>query len=670
MNTTLIGKKWVPCLILCALAAAAAGQEYQFQIDQPASGGTAQLHVAATTSGNLIGNYDGVANPAGTRTKPVSSLFSSGPGPTENLPVPVSHMDPDAQGNVTFSPTGSFRLIFDTAGGSATLVGFSSDLLGGNTAAIPVNALLSFDQFKTANPANWYPATSQSISLGNATVSVLSATQVPGNAVGTLTPLGGNQYSFSISPMVILDAKVTFQGSLMDLPSSPMLFPLAGTVTLAGNTATFTESSPVNLTNATSPNQAMSPLAYDLPGIAGPAHVIFNLTLTTTATTVQGSQTLKGPGTLILPVWTGAASPPSSAWSNAANWAVSTPPNAIDAVALFSSSTAPGNVAVDAPVTVGTLELSAGQPYAISGPQALTFSSAGAARLSVSAGPAAGHTIAAPLIAQSNLGIDIASATTLNLPGGLTIAPGITVASTGAGTLNLGAVTMQSAASVLNLSAGRTTIARLSSGQLQIGAGAAASLAPGSAPSILDSLSLQGSATLDLSDDSLVLRYTGVTPYAGFLQLIRQGSIFSSATPAAGTAAIALVDNNLLHLSAWRGQTISDGSNFNELLFVYTCAGDTNLDGTVTTADYFNIIANMGKMGATWFDGELTGDGSVTPADLDVVTRNLGASTGLPPAALFGPAGGAAVPEPACLLLAAMGALGLLRRRTHAMGRY
>ncbi|MGA2496599.1 MAG: dockerin type I domain-containing protein [Tepidisphaeraceae bacterium] len=672
MNTARVSKKWIACLLLMVIATAATGQQYQFQIDQPSSGGSAQLGVNATTDGTLIGNYDGTTNPTGTRTKPVSSFLSAGPGPTENLPVPVSHMDPNANGNVVFSPSGSFQMIFDTVSGSVTLAGFTTSLLGGNSASIPVNAALSFNQFKTANPANWYPATSTAISLGNATVSLLSATQTADPAVGTLAPMGGDLYSFSVTPTVILEAKVDLQGSSMDIPSNPMPFPLQGSVTLSGNTATLVESAPVNLSDSTSPNQLMSPVPYDLPATTGtgPSHVILNLTLRTTQTTVTGTQNLRAAGTVMLPVWTG-ASAQSSAWSSPDNWSA-TVPNAANAVAHFSTSTAPRDVTLDIPVTVGTIEFSADQPYTVSGPHPITFSSSGSATLSAIAGPSTGHTIAAPLVAQSNLDIDIAASTALNLPQGLTIAPAITVAKTAdPGTLHLGPVIMQSPSSLLSIASGQTTIARLDSGQLQIGSGAAVTLDPGASPSILDGLNLQGSATFDLSGNDLILKYTGLSPYSTFAQFIAQRSIFTSEASPGATAAVALVDNAMLHLATWRGQSISDGVNFSQLLLVSTCAGDNNLDGVVDASDYYNVIANMGKTNATWFDGDMDGDGVVSAADFAIVTRNMGAGAALPAssAADVVSAGVVSVPEPAGLGLLGMVALSLLYRRRHTKHR-
>jgi hypothetical protein len=83
--------------------------------------------------------------------------------------------------------------------------------------------------------------------------------------------------------------------------------------------------------------------------------------------------------------------------------------------------------------------------------------------------------------------------------------------------------------------------------------------------------------------------------------------------------------------------------------------GDVNSDGRVDINDLTVVLTNYGKTtGMWWATGDLNGDGRVDINDLTIVLTNyhktLGASS----------AGVAAVPEPASLLLAAAGALGLL----------
>ena len=111
----------------------------------------------------------------------------------------------------------------------------------------------------------------------------------------------------------------------------------------------------------------------------------------------------------------------------------------------------------------------------------------------------------------------------------------------------------------------------------------------------------------------------------------------------------------MLHLTTWHGQNISDGINFSELLLVSTCAGDNDLDGVVDAFDYCNVIANMGKTNATWFDGDMDEDGVVSAADFAMVTRNLGVGTSsiTPLAENVVSAGMATTPSPPALACSA-----------------
>ena len=55
-------------------------------------------------------------------------------------------------------------------------------------------------------------------------------------------------------------------------------------------------------------------------------------------------------------------------------------------------------------------------------------------------------------------------------------------------------------------------------------------------------------------------------------------------------------------------------------------AGDTDLDGKVTTADIQTIEANMGKTKSYWDNGDFTDSGVVTPQDLAMAEANLPAT--------------------------------------------
>ncbi len=183
----------------------------------------------------------------------------------------------------------------------------------------------------------------------------------------------------------------------------------------------------------------------------------------------------------------------------------------------------------------------------------------------------------------------------------------------------------------------------------------------------VNSLSIANENFLDVKDNALLLRYSGTPPIANVQAWINNGLLLSSTVTATGEQnELAMVDNRRMRLLAWHGQAISDGSNFDQILVLSTCPGDVNLDGRVDSSDYYNIVANMGRTGMAWIDGDLDGNGLVNLADLEIVRTQLagGVSASLSP--VFARAGVpvAAVPEPAGLALGVVVGLLLCRRRS------
>ncbi len=143
------------------------------------------------------------------------------------------------------------------------------------------------------------------------------------------------------------------------------------------------------------------------------------------------------------------------------------------------------------------------------------------------------------------------------------------------------------------------------------------------------SLSITAGGSLDLAGNNLILNYAGQAPLAAVRAWLQNGrlgvtpALVDSAQPASGTPALGLVDNALIQLPSFAGQSL--GGVFSQLLIQSTVAGDTNLDGVVDQQDYLNVIANMGSTHSQWFLGDLNNDGAVTADDLAEVTANVGA---------------------------------------------
>jgi T5SS/PEP-CTERM-associated repeat protein/autotransporter-associated beta strand protein len=112
----------------------------------------------------------------------------------------------------------------------------------------------------------------------------------------------------------------------------------------------------------------------------------------------------------------------------------------------------------------------------------------------------------------------------------------------------------------------------------------------------------------------------------------------------------------------------------NDVLVKYTYFGDADLDGAVTTNDYFQIDNGFLGSRTGWINGDFDYDGAVTTNDYFLIDNAfLGQGAALVPASLASASaldGVAAVPEPASLgLFASAGAGLLLRRRPRPRGR-
>ena len=95
-------------------------------------------------------------------------------------------------------------------------------------------------------------------------------------------------------------------------------------------------------------------------------------------------------------------------------------------------------------------------------------------------------------------------------------------------------------------------------------------------------------------------------------------------------------------------------------------AGDANLDGVVTIADFAVLRSNFGSAAGYFTTGDFDGDGGVTIADFALLRANFGGSAAQ--AAELDAWAAGVVPEPAGLGLLAAGGLALRRRRAGLRG--
>ncbi len=277
-----------------------AGDEFEFAIDPQNSGTSATIGATAATSGTLIGNYDQVNNPTGTRTKP--GLWGSF-GSTENLPVQVDRLDGQIDGIVETAATGTFLLTLDVPASLLELAELQADLLGGQLVHLPVEVVLQTESFRTRNPDSVYPGGAPfTIPIGEATLSALTIVQQGGPATGVLTPTAPNEYDFAVAPLVELTATIELLGQ--PLPTEPVVvaWPLTGHLVIQGNSAQLTALRELDVQNTQQPGLAIPQFQLDVPTILPPgevAHLLFDLTLNETSLLLTGTSVIVADGRLL-----------------------------------------------------------------------------------------------------------------------------------------------------------------------------------------------------------------------------------------------------------------------------------------------------------------------------------------------------------------------------------
>jgi hypothetical protein len=265
-----------------------------------------------------------------------------------------------------------------------------------------------------------------------------------------------------------------------------------------------------------------------------------------------------------------------------------------------------------------------------------------------------------------------------------------------AGNHAAGAVIGDGSTSISNAASFSAEVIRQSS--LSINAGSRVTLRPGGSgagASVLGTLSLAGtpaspSATLDLSNNSAIINYTGASPVTTIRQQITAGrggaglghgwngtGITSSIAAAANATdpesrSVGYAENSAMPLgplTTFRGQPVDATS----VLITFTRTGDANLDGVVNDDDVTIVGATYapGVPQPSWALGDFDYNGFVD--DDDVTLLGVFYDPSAPPLAaptLPSAAGVAAVPEPGTVALLVTGLVGILlamrvRRKPH-----
>lgn len=281
----------IACLSAPALAAA---QSYDLTLTE-ASGLDGSIAVDAQTDGSMTGDWHPDTNPDGTRTKP--GLFGSFE-PTENVAVPAM-VGLSIGDDLAAMSAGGFSLTLDPDASTLALLGASFDLLGGSSLALPAEISLQFDTFRTRAPdSTFFGGFPLTFPLGELALTELAFTQID-QAGGAIVPAGPGEFTFSIVVPGTLAGSVDALGAPIALPATPILLPLAGTITIDGDTVMLVSATMLDQDALQEPMTTLPGIPLPLPTILPPgstANVILDLTLETIGLDLMADLTLAARG--------------------------------------------------------------------------------------------------------------------------------------------------------------------------------------------------------------------------------------------------------------------------------------------------------------------------------------------------------------------------------------
>jgi autotransporter-associated beta strand protein len=203
------------------------------------------------------------------------------------------------------------------------------------------------------------------------------------------------------------------------------------------------------------------------------------------------------------------------------------------------------------------------------------------------------------------------------------------------------------------------------------------------------SVNTNNSGTVDLTDNKLIVsggdvgtftggHYTGITGkiQTGFNlgDTLWAGHGITTSLGGNGSSnfhALGVILNDLASVGQASNPIYTSfggvGVGVNDVLVGYTYFGDADLDGAVTTNDYFQIDNGFLARKRGWINGDFDYDGAVTTNDYFLIDNAfLGQGAALVPSTLVDAAplsGVSAVPEPASLGVLGFAGAGLLLRR-------
>jgi hypothetical protein len=294
-------------------------------------------------------------------------------------------------------------------------------------------------------------------------------------------------------------------------------------------------------------------------------------------------------------------------WSDDTKWMLGSPQEADAPANFLSSITAPRTINVDGAFTAGSLKFDNANRYTLSGAGQITLEKfVGTTTIDVVNGS---HTIDVPVQLHNNAIVTITPpASVLTMSGGLSGA-GRSLTKAGAGVLEMKNIRV----GPLNVSAGtvRNTVK------------AQANHPDGT--NVVTALSITAGAQLDLTNNSMVIDYSG--PVGTLVGDVRGMLLSNRLTTSSATATrrLGYGDNAVLSKTTFAGQTVDPSS----LLIKFTYAGDADLDGDVDVGD-LGALATAWQTAGPWTAGDFDYTGTIDVNDLGMLATNWQAGVGSP----------------------------------------
>jgi hypothetical protein len=288
----------VPLIALAAaaMAAPARADTFQFTVNPALSGLGGSTSLSFDSSGTLIGNWDAVSNPAGTRTKP--GLFGTF-GPTENVPVPTT-LGGDVGGPIDAEVSGGLRLSFDEATGVAGVTGLALDFTGTGPITIGASVSIAFGSFRTRSPDSTYLGLPVTLPIGDVEITSLRVDQIL-TAVGTVAAVSAGVYDVDVTVAGSMTGQASVLGNVVEIPPTPVAIPIIGTLTVTGGgaTARLQVTQPLAASLVQQPGTKLPQFPLALPTILPPglvANVLLDLVLNDVSFDLQATLSLDADG--------------------------------------------------------------------------------------------------------------------------------------------------------------------------------------------------------------------------------------------------------------------------------------------------------------------------------------------------------------------------------------